>query len=259
MTDRSSAWDADEGTVRADVAFSIIPEWVLDSGVSARALHAYAVLGRYADREGHGFPGRKTAAARMRCSVDTFDRAVVELVDIGAVEVTERRRSDGSLTSNDYLVRRVDLRRGSRTGAARGGRMGAQTINENHKEREKELAPSASDSLFLAGFDEWWSTYPRRVDKARGREKYLARRRAGASADDLLAAAEQYRRERDGEPAEFTKHPATFLARDDGPWAEALERARTGEPPGEVTETERITAEQQRMNEAYWARYGRPE
>jgi hypothetical protein len=75
----------------------------------------------------------------------------------------------------------------------------------------------------------------------------------------LLAAAEQYARERDGEMETFTKHAATFLNRDDGPWLEAYQRRvqalqEQRKPPSPyvtdaVVETVDVDALNRKMNE----------
>ena len=105
--------------------FSIVPEWLLDPGVSARAIQLYALLGRYADRNGGScHPGRRTLAERLGCSVDSVDRATKELVAVGTLTVVARRTPGGDRTSNAYTVRRIRPG-GGRTGAATGGRTGA--------------------------------------------------------------------------------------------------------------------------------------
>jgi hypothetical protein len=75
--------------------FGRVPTWLLDAAVSDRAVRLFAVLTRYADREGRGFPGRRVLAERLRCSVDSLDRALRELVTAGARRVEERWNVDG--------------------------------------------------------------------------------------------------------------------------------------------------------------------
>ena len=88
--------------------FTILPEWLLDLPLSDRAIRLYGVLGLYADRRtGHAFPARKTLAARLRCSLNTLDRARDELVEAGALRVEPRHRDNGSLTSCLYTVVQV--------------------------------------------------------------------------------------------------------------------------------------------------------
>ena len=94
--------------VTADIKFSIIPEWVLDSGCSDKAIRLYAVLARYADNDRlTADPGRGTLAKRMGCHRATVDRAVEELEALGAITKT-RRVEGGKYQSSLYTIRRTD-------------------------------------------------------------------------------------------------------------------------------------------------------
>lgn len=119
--------------------FATIPEWLLDAPVSDRAVRLFGLLVRYADRDGHAHPSRRALADRLRCSTDSVDRAMRELIEMGVVEVRERHRDDGSQTSNELILRpggRMGAEGGSRTAAEGGGRTAAAPKNESHIERE---------------------------------------------------------------------------------------------------------------------------
>jgi hypothetical protein len=139
--------------------FTLIPEWVLDSGISPRALQLYAMLGRYADEDGACWPARSTLAARMRCSSDVVDRAKNELLEIEALEWEQQTTDLGTLTSNRYrLIRAAPTRLGGRKIAAGGSRESASE-NENHLEREpigglaaESAAPENAIQTLIAGF-----------------------------------------------------------------------------------------------------------
>lgn len=137
--------------------FSIVPEWVIVSGLSHGAVRLYALIARYADYStGEAFPSRATLGGKLRVSKDTVDRFIKELVDVGALEVVRRR--DGVVwQSNLYIVRRSQRRpqggstpapsgrkpapRGGRTDAPRGGGMDAALT------RTSELEPTEQDLL----------------------------------------------------------------------------------------------------------------
>jgi hypothetical protein len=109
--------------------FSIVPEWVLDAAISDGAVRLYAVLLRFGQTSGARMPARSTLAGRMhKKSTDTVDRAMRELVEIGAV-VVQHRFDGGQRLTNKYLVRtsrpRDDKSRGS--GGSGGGRTHAAT------------------------------------------------------------------------------------------------------------------------------------
>src|SRR3954471_727114 len=95
----------DEDSLVLEQHFSIVPEWVLDADISDAALRLYAVLLRYGQTSGQRMPSRAVLAARLRKrSKDSVDRALKELVRLGAVVV--QRRRDGNLNlTNRYVVR----------------------------------------------------------------------------------------------------------------------------------------------------------
>lgn len=133
--------------VKTDARFAMIPEWLLDHAeISHAAVRLYCVLDRYADAQGHAYPGRKLLAERLGVkSADTVDRALKELVAVGAVSVSRRFNDAGDPTSNLYTVHRYPpegvaarMRPPSRTGqetspqeSGDGGRTDAAQ-NENH-------------------------------------------------------------------------------------------------------------------------------
>lgn len=146
-------------TRRSDIGpFSIVPEWLIEEGVSVGAIALYATLGIWANREdGTAFPSRKTLAEKLDCSLDTIDRWLKELVGIGALE-KEARYVEGSATarkSNLYRVRyvrlggRTDAARGDRKDAARRGRTDAAE-NHNHSEPQP-LEPEVELAAVAAG------------------------------------------------------------------------------------------------------------
>jgi hypothetical protein len=102
--------------------------WLLDAGLSSRAIHLYALLDRYADwTVDEATVSRKTLAEKLGVSTDTLDRVIKELVVANAVEVVPRYDEHGDREPNGYhlLSTIPGLRRGGRTDAAGGGRTGA--------------------------------------------------------------------------------------------------------------------------------------
>ena len=104
--------------LHTEVRFSIVPEWVIDADISDRAVRVYAILARYADSETHqAFPSRETLAKRARCHWRSIDRAIGELIALGAVTKTHRKNGK-EYQSNIYTLKRVLPRvsRGTATG-----------------------------------------------------------------------------------------------------------------------------------------------
>jgi hypothetical protein len=87
--------------------FAIVPEWLLDADVSDTAIRLYAVLLRYGQTSGARMPGRATLARRLhKKSTDSVDRAMRELVEIGAVDV-QHRYAGGQRLTNLYQLKAV--------------------------------------------------------------------------------------------------------------------------------------------------------
>lgn len=82
--------------VEARYLFATLPEWILYADVSPLSVRLWCVLQREADRKTkRATIGRGKLAEILRCSTDTVDRAMKELVELGAVGIRERYR-DGA-------------------------------------------------------------------------------------------------------------------------------------------------------------------
>jgi hypothetical protein len=87
--------------------------------------------------------------------------------------------------------------------------------------------PSKTRGAFEDDFETVWSLYPKRVDRGKALRAYIARRRAGASAEDLLAATQHYAAAMQGTEARFIKHGATFFGPDE-PFRDFVDGIPTG-------------------------------
>lgn len=107
LTRMERAMSSIDESVTTDLKFAIVPEWFIDSGVSDKAFRLYTILAKYADNSNRtAYPGRSTLAKRMGCSLSSVDRAVEELIALGAV-TKKRRCVDGVWTSSLYTVNKM--------------------------------------------------------------------------------------------------------------------------------------------------------
>jgi hypothetical protein len=144
--------------ISADNYFCIIPEWVLYSDITATAVRLYGTLQRYADKEtGACHPSRATLAAKCNCTVKSIDRALAELIAIGAVRKKQRISSNGDMTSNQYTVITVQkvaselsLPR-DKIAPTGGDKNDIQTKVNVNQSQERTAAQSIAD--------EWWQAY----------------------------------------------------------------------------------------------------
>lgn len=63
-------------------------------------------------------------------------------------------------------------------------------------------------------FEEWWTVYPRKIEKGNAYKKYQARRKDGYSDAELMEAAKNYAAQCKKQKTEkqYIKHPKTFLS-----------------------------------------------
>jgi len=159
---------AESNEVESDLKFSIIPEWLLDANISHKAVRIYALIARYADNQTlTAWPARGTLAARAKCTIKSVDRAITELISVGALE-KELRRDESGQQSSLYTLRRMrgatKTTQGGRQNSHRGGdKIDPLTITS-------ELEPVKS--MYSKAFEEFWHHYPHKVDKARARKAF---------------------------------------------------------------------------------------
>ena len=85
--------------------FALVPLWVVDEPeVTPLDVAVYIAIKRHADSHGEAYPSRATIAEVAGVSVDTVDRAVKRLIDIGALDKEVRRKRNGEPTSNLYTI-----------------------------------------------------------------------------------------------------------------------------------------------------------
>ena len=91
------------------------------------------------------------------------------------------------------------------------------------KTEKASSADKQTDKAYSTEFDDFWSTYPRKVGKGEAYKKYLARLNDGWSPEQLLQSAKKYRSQVVNERTEekYIKHAKTFLS-ENTPFADYL-------------------------------------
>ncbi len=188
--------------------WAMVPVWVLDSGVSPRAVFLYCVLSLYADGGSRGNGAttrtRRKLADRLDCSVNTLDRAVAELEGIRAVRRTPTTDASGDQGPNRWTVFRVRP----------GGPIYGEGGGPIHAAPEVLIPPVDPDPSKDSSrdFDTFWSAYPRKEAKKAAADAFKAALKR-ASAEQIIAGAERYRDDPNRDPA-YTKHATTWLRAD---------------------------------------------
>lgn len=144
--------------ISADNYFCIIPEWVLYANISSNAVRLYGTLQRYADKDsGQCHPSRKTLADRCGLSLSSLDRALIELVELGAVRKQQRLSSKGDWTSNIYtVITNAGVSSPVNTPITTGGGTGLVTDDEQTRDNVNQSQERAAAQAIA---DEWWQAY----------------------------------------------------------------------------------------------------
>jgi hypothetical protein len=220
--------------IHTDLRFSILPEWLLDAGVSDRAVRVYALLARYADSETlQAFPSRETLAKRAGCHWRSIDRAIDELVALGAITKTHRKNGD-AYQSNIYTLRRVLTTVSPPTDTAVTGVLTPQsppTDTGGNLTITTEQEPLKQEPLndISTKFDQFWEIYPRKVGKGKARqafEKALEK----TDIDTILDGVEAYVFHEGYNDMEFIAHPTSWLNGER--WDDEYETPLRKETPG---------------------------
>lgn len=85
--------------------FGVVPDWIIEGEINDRAVRLYALLARHAGRPGgETFRSKNEIARRLRCARSSVDRAIQELIEIGALRVEERHHHNGGQAENAYIL-----------------------------------------------------------------------------------------------------------------------------------------------------------
>jgi hypothetical protein len=129
-----------------------------------------------------------------------------------------------------------------------------RTTKNNNLLEEQLIEENTKNTTKRDLFDEFWSEYPRKVDRAKAVRAFKSALNR-TSFEEILAGAIAYRNDTNRKP-EFTKYPATWLNSDSweneilpSPDSEAAERAKLRRER-EKAATEQFLAEQRRLEES---------
>jgi hypothetical protein len=208
---------------KATEYFAMIPEWVLYGDISSAAVRVFGCLNRYANGQtSKCFQSRATIAKLCKISVKTVDRAIEELVNLGAVtvtrryidakgDITENPQEGVEFTSNEYTVI-MSLPRENLTPPLGNSDATPRDKNDTlikepiNQRKEPDISSSSADD----GFDQFWATYPRKVGKGSARKAWKTALKK-TDKDTILAGTHLYASIRRNENPEYTAHPSSWL------------------------------------------------
>jgi len=221
--------------ITTDIRFSIVPAWLLESDVSDKAVRLYAVLAGYADSEtGQAYPGRTLLSKRLGCSTKSVDRAVLELMGLGAIQKRQRVK-EGHYQSSLYTVVRIDpasrMSRPRVTAVPTPRHPRPDPVSPvSHRTRTTELEPVELEPQkdIVQKFNEFWAVFPRKQGKGKAKEAFKKAIDDGADIDAILRGVGRYASDPNLPDPKFVPMPATWLNQErweDGP--QPLNRSMT--------------------------------
>lgn len=247
--------------------YAVVPEWILDSDVSDRAVRLFGVLDRFAGVNDGAWPSRSTLAKRLKnCSVDSIDRALAELEEIDAITVERRKRADGSFTSSLYRLWPTNMElvtTGHHSGHLAApmpppSRTDAETGGSNPSEGTSEKTSSSVDdglakvsrieTLFTTTV---WEHYPRKSARKAALKAFTARLKEGISPSALEIATKNYAATRIGQEPQFTMLGSTFFGPNER-WKDFVDDSTTPSAAEKAVLSARM--EQAKSDDEEWAK-----
>jgi len=185
---------------------------------------ARLVLLAIADHQGEigAWPSIATLAKMVNSSERSVQRDIQHLQAIGELRVeVQNAPTKTQYKSNLYWVTLpgvTESQSGVTDSAVRGDTVVVQNLNRTITE------PSKAQTEKL--FDEFWTSYPRKLDKAKAFRAFRSALKR-AKFEDILAGVIAYRNDPKRDP-DFTKYPATWLNNDAWENAATTPEARAG-------------------------------
>ena len=185
---------------------------------------ARLVLLAIADHQGEigAWPSISTLAKMVNSSERSVQRDIQHLQAIGELRVeVQNAPTKTQYKSNLYWVTLpgvTESQSGVTDSAVRGDTVVVQNLNRTITE------PSKAQTEKL--FDEFWTSYPRKLDKAKAFRAFRSALKR-AKFEDILAGVIVYRNDPKRDP-DFTKYPATWLNNDAWENAATTPEARAG-------------------------------
>jgi len=206
-------------------------------------------LADFADDDGECWPSISTIARKCRLASDRHVQRVIHdelearLGEVVVIRNEGKASSKGGLRSNRYRITvhlpddDLMVAEGPPSSTNDDGSQATLMVAEGPPlmvaDRPPEPSvesPVESSVAHVRCADEFahvWDVYPKRLDRKRALRAYVARRRAGVSAHDLLTAAENYAKAMIGQEPRYIKHAATFFGPDE-PFADFVEGIPAG-------------------------------
>jgi len=199
-----------------DRDFTVIPNsWVRNSSLSPAAnyLLIYLMTHEVGYEITFGQMQRETGLG-----IKGLRAALTELQNKGWLEMERTQKSNGQLGPYRYILNEPGIATTVPSGTVAAGTVAQGPDNKKNNSREN------NSKELNAQFDEFWTAYPRKIDKAKAFKAFRSALKR-TKFEDILAGVIAYRNDPKRDP-EFTKYPATWLNNDSWENAATLPEVR---------------------------------
>ena len=188
--------------------FTTVPNWVVrDPQYSPNAFRLLAYLLSHADGYELTYAQieRQTTLGRY-----AINQAAKFLIEKGWLEWEQKQGADGRYLAKSWIIKNPTtepLRNDSDTESFHYGTTSGHKEEQPIEKNTNKKKPN-DDSLF----EEFWTAYPRKLDKAKAFRAFKSALKR-AKFEEILAGLLRYRNDPNRDP-DFTKYPATWLNSD---------------------------------------------
>ena len=188
--------------------FTTVPNWVVrDPEYSPNSFRLLAYLLSHADGYELTYAQieRQTTLGRYAINV-----AAKFLIEKGWLVWEQKKGQDGRWLAKSWIIKNPETSPLPNDSAAQSFHSG--TINGHKEEQSLEKNTDNKKNTYEELFDEFWTAYPRKLDKAKAFRAFKSALKR-AKFEDILAGVIAYRNDPKRDP-DFTKYPATWLNSD---------------------------------------------
>lgn len=198
-------------------SYSSVPWWLMDEGISSRAIHLWCILYRISFEDNDSIAELTYAElSRLLGECKTsVRRGLAELVGAGSV-VIHPVLDNGFQSANRYELL-FDGGVPVEEGGARGRQAGVPPGDSNSIPKELKKDPPSAGSEYSEEFETLWKAYPKTIGKKATHTKYLATLKKGADHPSLLSATLAYAKRKEGTEERYIQNGATFFGPQE-PW-----------------------------------------
>lgn len=186
--------------LEVDANFTIIPnDWIRKSGLSPQA--NFLLIYLMTHEIGYEITFQQMQVETL-LGIKGIRSALAELQKKGWLEIERTHKPNGQLGTYRYTIVATRVPQGTVVaGTVAEGTDIKKTSNKENNSKEVN-----------ALFDEFWTTYPRKLDKAKAFRAFRSALKR-AKFEDILAGVIAYRNDPKRDP-DYTKYPATWLNND---------------------------------------------